>query len=82
MENSSPVRCVWCGGEMEQGRLCGRFGVYFRPEGEGTYPRFYSKKQMKKHRCISLIPNFEEGWLTDAPIAYVCRTCKKIVVAY
>lgn len=81
MESDAVIRCVWCGGEMERGYLCGHFGVHFRP-ADSSYPGLYTKKQLEKHRCISLIPNFDEGWFSDAPIAYVCRTCKKIVVPY
>lgn len=81
MENNVAVRCGWCGGEMEQGYLAS-MNVHYIPEGESP-PLINTKKQMEKHNCIPLIPT--PGLCTlgkSSVVAYVCRTCKKIVIPY
>lgn len=81
MENDVVVHCGWCGEEMEQGYLAS-MNVHYIPAGELT-PLANTKKQMEKHNCIPLIPTPGLSNLGKCSvIAYVCRTCKKIVVPY
>ena len=74
------MKCPYCDAEMEQGELQSRGGVFFLPEGEAA-PKLYTKKEMERHRAISLPPYLlrEPG---DYPTAYACRSCRKVFLDY
>lgn len=72
--------CPCCGYVMEKGQLRSRGGVFFLPEGEGL-PLLYTNHEMNKHRCVYL-PPYMLSVPAVYPTAYICRSCRKIVLDY
>ena len=74
--------CPYCGIEMEKGTFHSRGMNSFWPDGER--PGWYSKKAMKKSRCIMLPPDpYRLSVLADERLyGYLCRRCKMIMIPY
>lgn len=73
------MRCPFCNGEMENGMLRSKGGVYFLPDGEKT-PLLYTEREMKKRNAVYLPPYMTVP--AEYPTAYLCRPCSKIVIDY
>lgn len=76
------MKCPFCGGEMQQGKLRTRGENYFVPNGCKT-PMLYTKKSIKKAGAIPVSPDAmdascEANWNT----AFLCPTCKKYIADY
>ena len=74
------MNCPHCDEKMERGQLRSRGGVFFLPDGEGM-PLLYTNREMSKHRCVYL-PPYMLSVPAEYPIAYICRSCRKIVLEY
>lgn len=70
------LRCPWCGGPLEKGQLRAPTYVYIKDGGE--IPLFYNvfKTQVEGEEYIAF-----RNW-TEAPTAYACRSCRKIILPY
>lgn len=80
MSDNNMNLCPWCNKELEIGTFQSRGGNYFLPQNQSR-PHFYSEKSMNKKNAILLPPDFLSR-PSEHPKAYVCRTCKKIVIPY
>lgn len=74
------MKCPYCGNDMEIGKLRSKGGVFFLPDGERT-PKLYTQKEMARHRAVSF-PPFVLDFFPDYPNAYVCRSCKKLIMDF
>lgn len=76
------MRCPYCGDEMIKGTFRSRGGNYFLPDGEKT-PILCTAKSMQKRNAIQLPPSLLNlGNDIDWPVAYACRSCRKIILDY
>ena len=73
------MKCPWCNGEMEQGELRSKGGVYYLPKGEKT-PLLYTQWAMKQCNAVYL-PPYLLGY-AEYPTAHICRSCSRIVIDY
>lgn len=72
--------CPYCGGELERGRIYKNGRLLFRPDGK-RYPLWQTKSGCEKAGSILLAPvSFDNDKFT--PVAYVCRSCKKLIMPY
>ena len=69
--------CPYCNQELEKGTLRSRYGALYLPD-DTSPPIVRLKKSIKKRKAIPLPPDL----LSDWPVAYACRICKKIIVPY
>ncbi|MBZ4665204.1 PF20097 family protein [Mahella sp.] len=80
MDNENEIEtCPWCGKKMERGTFRSRGGNYFLPMGEKV-PLTYFNCSMEKRNAIPF-PPFIMGPISY-PIAFVCRSCRKIIIPY
>ena len=71
-------KCPYCGNNLEHGSFRSKGGNFFLPKGEKA-PFLYSENSMTKRNAILLPPDILYG---NYPDAYVCRTCKIIIIPY
>ena len=78
------MKCPYCGNSMESGTLRSRGSNYFLPDGEKpSKVAFYTEKYLNKANAISLPPSpYETSLHVEWPVAYCCRDCRKIIIAY
>lgn len=79
-KNFQVSSCPYCGGALEKGALRSRGGVFFLPENSKV-PAFYTEGAMRKASAIPF-PPFPLEMQICFPDAYVCRTCRMVVMAY
>lgn len=76
------MKCPFCGGEMEEGRLISRGYNYFLPSGERPpWTVIPPKSSLEKKNAVLLPPDRWEvppNW----PQAHCCRKCRKILIDY
>lgn len=77
----SVKKCPYCGGDLEEGKLMGRGGTFFLPDGQSV-PLTYSKKAMAKRGAVLLPPEYYSLEAPEWPAAYVCRGCKMMVIPF
>lgn len=71
------MKCPYCGGEMERGRMQSASGPYWLP---GAAPQFFPAPTKSRVRAAGGIPLWEEiPLLFYARPAWICRSCKKLV---
>lgn len=75
------MKCPYCNNEMEKGILRSGGSNFFLPDGEKV-PLILRDGSLKKKNAIPLPPSPYDGLFepVDWPIAFVCRTCKKMIV--
>ena len=74
------MQCPCCRCEMQKGKLHSKGGVFFLPDGE-KIPKLYTEGQMKKHNAVYL-PPYQLDFFPEYPVAYICRSCSKIIEDY
>lgn len=75
--------CPYCGGELEKGIFRSRGGNFFQPDNRKV-PAILTKSNLEKAGCIPLPPSPYGHSFSHVhwPAAYVCRSCKKIIIPY
>ena len=74
-------KCLYCGGNIEEGTFRSGGGNYFLPKGEKP-PSLYSKSAMSKKRAVLLPPEIFSVGNHQWPAAFLCRNCKIIIIPY
>ena len=73
--------CPYCEKEMEKGLFMSRGANYFLPDGEKT-PATNLEGSIRKRNGIPLPPDLFAIGRPEWPQAYVCRSCKVIIMPY
>ena len=68
-------RCPWCGDVLEKGRFSGSSYAFIKDGEEYHWAR--PLKGMTEDKSGIYIRNW-----TELPVAYACRTCRKIILPY
>lgn len=75
------MKCPYCNNEMEKGILKSNGSNCFLPDGAKVYGML-TDSSLKKKNAIPLPPSPYGGLFepVEWPIAFVCRTCKKVII--
>ena len=73
--------CPYCQGLLEEGTFRSWGGNFFLPAGE-TVPALATEGEFAKKRAIRVQPSGSSLENPRWPAAYVCRSCKKIILPY
>ena len=73
------MNCPYCHNEMEEGTFRSRGANFFLPKGSNV--TWLSKKNIQNAKAVMPPPD-PWGVSREGLVAYCCRNCKKIVIAY
>ena len=68
-------RCPWCGDNLEKGKFYGSSYAFVKDGEECRFP--VPLKALAEDKSGIYIRNW-----TESPVAYACRTCRKIIHPY
>ena len=78
------MKCPFCGEEMERGNLCTQngIGLLFLPPGEQPSGLFNTARSVEKKGGIALDGPYNVRFSDTRLPAFVCRTCRKLMLDF